>query len=473
METSVGGKSLRSTMSWGFYIIQQGLKWFVGGGLLFLAPFALLTSWGRRQWLFEWKNASLVRPEGKAWVAFEVASEGELEQIRPLAEYFVEQIKKFNQQGGPPRYLELVFASPSVEKKALAFGAKYPQEVFVARLPLLTWGPKIGGRQPLAAALQAPNVFFCRYDFYPHLLVWAAQKKHRAFLLSATLKNKLKGRGTIWYYQQLMQTFYHIVSATDESARWAQIKVTPEKVSVYDFRHRQIGQRLKNASATLAARPGLAPFLEYLQAWPREKRVIIGSAWPPELAVLKDPAWQTELQQGRWQLTIAPHQLKAAAVNNLRDIAEKELGFAPIVISPELGPDEVRQRLATRPSVVLLTVPGILCEIYAFFTHAMVGGGYGRSIHSLLEPYWANCIVYGGPKVFRSTEYDYVVQNSSQWVHLLAKAADFYPCYLARDMDDVAWMAEQQIRQQRAYAHQENFLLLAHNLLQSLRPLSV
>ncbi|MBP5297342.1 MAG: hypothetical protein J6Y94_08450, partial [Bacteriovoracaceae bacterium] len=196
-------------------------------------------------------------------------------------------------------------------------------------------------------------------------------------------------------------------------------------------------------------------------------------AWPPEIGLLKNAAGQTEIKNGTWQLTIAPHQLRPAAVQALATLVENTLGLAPTIISPDLSATEVQQRLATRPSVVLLTVPGVLCELYTCFGHAFVGGGYGRSIHSLLEPYWAGCMLYGGPKVFRSTEYDYVVQNSPAWIHLLADAADFYPTCLAHLPDAATWAAEQERRQQKALAHQENFLLLAHNLLQSLRPLSV
>ena len=456
-------------MKWGFFLLQQGLRVLLGGTLLVAAPLALLTAWGRRQWLHEWQNSGTARPKGNPWIAFEVSSEGELEQVRPLLEYFVAQIKQYNVQSTHPRYLELVFASPSVEKKALACGAQFKEEVFVARLPLLSWGWKWLGRQNLAVALQAPNIFFCRYDFYPHLLTWAMQKNHRAFLLSATLKNKLNGRGSRWYAQQLMHIFQHVVFATDEAERWKTIGLKDDAVTVYDFRHGQIGQRLAHAESTLNDKAFYGPFREYLATWPRENRVIMGSAWPPEIAALKNTAAQEALQNKAWQLTIAPHQLKPAAVQELASLAEKMSGIKPVIITPDLKQEEVRRLLENRPSMILLTVPGILCELYRDFGHAVVGGGFGRSVHSLLEPYWANGMIYCGPKVFRSTEYDFVVQNSPRWIKLLTDASDFYPSYLATSSAFSLWPQEKEARHQKQQAAQEKFLLLANNLLQSLQ----
>ena len=88
-----------------------------------------------------------------------------------------------------------------------------------------------------------------------------------------------------------MQTFAQIVFATQESERWHKVGLLEDKISVYDFRHGQICHRLQMAENTLATKACYVPFKQYLAQWPREKRVIIGSAWPPEIAILHNAAW--------------------------------------------------------------------------------------------------------------------------------------------------------------------------------------
>jgi hypothetical protein len=56
---------------------------------------------------------------------------------------------------------------------------------------------------------------------------------------------------------------------------------------------------------------------------------------------------------------------------------------------------------------ILLNKKGILCELYADFGKAYVGGGFGVSVHSLLEPLVAGCEHLScGPVNHRSTEFD-------------------------------------------------------------------
>src|SRR5690606_14635757 len=54
----------------------------------------------------------------------------------------------------------------------------------------------------------------------------------------------------------------------------------------------------------------------------------------------------------------------------------------------------------------LLEQPGRLLELYPQFNFAYVGGGFGRSIHSVLEPLLAGCWSVCGPRIHRSTEFD-------------------------------------------------------------------
>ena len=61
-----------------------------------------------------------------------------------------------------------------------------------------------------------------------------------------------------------------------------------------------------------------------------------------------------------------------------------------------------------KPGVILINLKGVLCELYKFFAISFVGGGHGVSIHSVMEPYIAGSRIFCGPKVFRSTEFQFI-----------------------------------------------------------------
>jgi hypothetical protein len=58
-------------------------------------------------------------------------------------------------------------------------------------------------------------------------------------------------------------------------------------------------------------------------------------------------------------------------------------------------------------STILVNKKGILCELYSDFGMAYVGGGFGVSVHSILEPLVAGSEhISCGPVNHRSTEFD-------------------------------------------------------------------
>ena len=69
--------------------------------------------------------------------------------------------------------------------------------------------------------------------------------------------------------------------------------------------------------------------------------------------------------------------------------------------------------------------PGVLLEAYTFFGTAFVGGGHGRSIHSVLEPFLAGCNVFCGQKTHRSTEYDLVADISPSSIFVVYELGMF------------------------------------------------
>ena len=70
--------------------------------------------------------------------------------------------------------------------------------------------------------------------------------------------------------------------------------------------------------------------------------------------------------------------------------------------------------VSDRCFVFVITEMGVLCDLYPYFDQVYIGGGFGKSIHSVLEPHVSGAKVFCGPKVYRSSEYEYIKAKSPE-----------------------------------------------------------
>ncbi|MEI8348486.1 MAG: hypothetical protein WCG27_13540, partial [Pseudomonadota bacterium] len=164
------------------------------------------------------------------------------------------------------------------------------------------------------------------------------------------------------------------------------------------------------------------------------------------------------------------HKLSTEAVaellRSLQKMAANKIPF--YLLSKGTSPQQQKglwADLRSRPGILVITVPGILCELYQFYGHVWVGGGHGRSIHSVMEPYWAGAQIFCGPKVHRSTEFDFVKKSSPQFIHIVEYLNDFYPQWngtraIAMDIQT----SEEERRKQMAINFQHQYLQLCPKL---------
>lgn len=362
---------------------------------------SMLTSWGRKRAQFERKN--LTDPHSrpfKADIAFEVSSEGELEQVYPLLEYFLKD----------GTAVELIYSSESVEMKCQKLGQKYSNHLRIFRLPLLThfFFNFLGG-QSLKSWMSAPILILCRYDFYPQLLSLDV----KLGLVSGSLKGKKRAN------TRLYKLFDFIICASPQDEKRFKEFYTGN-LSVQDFRVSRIGDRLKRAD--------IAAYLELFKETPLNRRLILGSCWPMEMEIFSHPGLQKDILEKNIQVAIAPHSLKDESIKEIVEAFNRNtLNKIPLY---ELNENVDASVLKDNPGVIMITSKGILCELYSIFGQSYVGGGFGRSIHSVLEPYLAGSRVYCGPKTYRSTEYDFVNSHSPDYIHVVRKLGEFYDSYV-------------------------------------------
>ena len=304
----------------------------------------------------------------QAKYAFEISSEGELEQVLSLIEDLVVTQK-----------IELIFSSDSVVAKCEALQEKYPENLKIFAFPFLSYFPW-GLGFSLKEVVTAPKIYMCRYDFFPELL--EVCRNRELCILAATSKS-LENSGVIksWWYRKFFKRAKRLVASTQLDKVNLQKRFPNHQIETFDFRKVRILQRHQNKEKKYLSR---YPEIESLRLKKSKtnKNLIFGSMWEQDLDYIHSDIWDSAVS-GELTVYICPHDLSSEHIERL--------------IS----------KLPKTENIVIETTRGILCELYTEFDNAYVGGGYEGSpgVHSLLEPYLAGCQVYCGPQVDRSTEY--------------------------------------------------------------------
>ncbi|MCK5074028.1 MAG: hypothetical protein KAQ98_11420 [Bacteriovoracaceae bacterium] len=392
--------------------------------------------WIRRRKKFEDKNrtdelsVSFLETGRRADIAFEVSSEGELEQIRPVLLQALEEKQN----------VELVYSSESVEKKCVSLASMHRDNLRILRLPIITFSLfPWPSSQNIFSWLTAKKLILCRYDFFPELMLYGGRSDVVFILLSATLKNKkIHGLRGI-FCREIFNFFKLIVSATDRDAdRFMELGIEQKKISVFDFRVIQIMDRMKNAGSVLKKWDFFEDYNGYLDGFSIDSRLLFGSAWPSEMGVFKNHEFIKCIMDGKISVTIAPHKLGKGFIDEIIN-SIKKFANDPLLeiyhLSGDMNSDEIRElflNLKKKPGILVSSVPGILCELYSLHGNVFVGGGHGRSIHSVLEPYLAMANVFCGPKVHRSTEYDFILDNSPDFITIVFEIDKFYEIFNER-----------------------------------------
>lgn len=363
---------------------------------------------------FERKNSTEVeclsfkRDGLKADYCFEVSSEGELEQVRPLLEEFLKADK----------LCEILFASPSVESKCQKIARDFPAQVRIFRVPLATHFFLF---QTAHSFMTAPKLIFCRYDFFPELLIL------KYFGKKLILVSGAPGKKPSWFKSQVYQLFDVVVAANaDEAKLFIEREGVPgKKVHSFDFRIPRIFERAEKAETVLSCIGPLQGYFSFLKSRPKNTSIVLGSAWESDLIIFTSPDWIEALKSGEVHLLIVPHDLSEATLGALKLHLS---GLFPEVPVCEISKDK-NEWEQNQLGIVILNWRGILCELYTLFDLVYIGGGFARSIHSVLEPFLSGAKVFCGPRVHRSTEYDFIRQTAPSEIQLLNNGECFYTLF--------------------------------------------
>ena len=415
-------------------MVLQALFRFLNIFRCLFAPFAVGLAWPFSSRVRErlrqerhWSSLS-----GDAQILTHTSSEGELEQVWPLLESFLKRRDSSFR-------IQILFTSASLESKIEALMRRYPGRIDARMLPLLhyPWGLCWAGGS-LKRWTAAPLRVMVRYDFFPELVL-ALSCGGRLGLLSATFKGKeqaLKGGLGRWYWRSLMSQFDFIFCSTQKDLSLLENLLAPSsregrskrpKLFCFEFRVMQILARLEKARERLEKHSWFVHLKAFFETYPPSRRLILGSAWEVDLDVFADPTFRQAIARGEWGVVIAPHQLSRVPFERLcRRLLEVFNERGGNTDSVAIWREKNTSPWEGHP-VIVTQIPAVLCEMYSLFGHAYVGGGFGRSVHSLLEPFWAGAHLYCGPRLQRSTEYDLICEEAPEKIYVLNTPRDLFP----------------------------------------------
>lgn len=386
-----------------FKLTNEVLNYLHFLAVKFLVFLRLFFPWlGEKRLAFEKLNesdpyaASFAQSNVTADFSFEVSSQGEFQQILELMKLFLQQGKK----------IELIYASESLENDISKFKQLYSvDQLRCLRLPIIQRS-LFKDRQQLTKWVTANRFGFVRYDFYPHLLSLCFKKNLEMYLFWGSLKNKMNSKFSRWFWGNLANCFQVIFAANKKNQN--QFQELNQQVSVYssEMRTLSIEFRLQSRDETFTQKA----IKEFVQSLNRESRrkVIFGSAYPEDLQIILTPSFIEKLKAGNDLIILAPHSLAKENIHRFKTELEKsDLSFCVFDSDTEMRSAMSSESSWDATSIILFTGKGVLCELYSVCDVAYIGGGFEKSIHSVLEPFWSGCQVVCGPKTHRSTEFDF------------------------------------------------------------------
>jgi 3-deoxy-D-manno-octulosonic-acid transferase len=287
------------------------------------------------------------------------ASLGEYEQVKPI---LVEIKHRF-----PGYLIILTFFSPS--------GFNRPSSFFQADavLPLSLDGQKVA--KAWVNALRPSLVIFVKQELWFHYLNELNLQKIPVFLVSGTLSSSLlKMPVYSSWYTKMCRLF---------SVLFLQNTKDMERAKKYNLHNTVLAG---NSRVDSVKNNREVPWEnEIIEAFTLDSDTIIfGSTWPVDIPFLQDflsnPAYKN------WKIIWAPHEISSHQINLLFSSVKDEKSIILFSKASEATGNE---------RILLLDTLGMLKYAYRYAQLAYVGGGFGKSIHNLLEP-----IVYEMPVIF-------------------------------------------------------------------------
>lgn len=300
-----------------------------------------------RKGLFWELMTNIVTNEHYIW--FHCASLGEFEQGRPLIEKIRARL--------PHARLIVTFFSPSGYEMCKDYD--YVDEIYY--LPVDT----LANARKFVTLLRPKLAIFMKYDFwYNHLRVLREEGVPTLLVSGRFRRDQLFFKRYAGLARQLLQYFDHFFVQDQNSQRLLEELGVTGATVIPDTRIDRVHD--------LVAQVGTLPELESF----RNSRTIMigGSTYEEEEAWLQQ--WQASLDQPP-KLVIAPHEPSEDRIQHLQSqFRGQAVRYTQLTESSD----------AAHAEVLLIDKVGLLGGLYQYGHMALIGGGFRKSIHNILEP---------------------------------------------------------------------------------------
>ncbi len=343
------------------YVYKLAIRFYYLG-ICLAAPFnAKARKWlaGRNQY-FQRLEAAFVNDE-RPILWMHCASLGEFEQGRPLLEALRQQ--------QPEYQILLTFFSPSgYEIRKNYEGA---DEVFY--LPLDT----AKNAKRFLDTVQPKLVIFVKYEFWYHFLTEVKSRDISCILISAIFNDGqifFKKHGAL--YRSMLNCFDHIFVQNESSKVILEDRLELTEVTV-------AGDTRVDRVLSIAAGADTFPQID---AFAKDHKIMVcGSTWPADETLLKG---LIDTVKSGWKFILAPHEVDEAHI----------LAIEKLLSTSTCRYSQLTTTNSQACKVLLIDNIGMLSSLYRLADLAYVGGGFGKSIHNILEPAAFHIPVLYGPK---------------------------------------------------------------------------
>jgi 3-deoxy-D-manno-octulosonic-acid transferase len=290
--------------------------------------------------------------EKRIWI--HCSSLGEFEQGRPL----IEQLKI----SYPEHKIFLTFFSPS----GYEIRKNYAYADYVFYLPADT----IQNSRLFINIIDPELVIFVKYEFWYNYFNSINKKKIPLILISAIFqKDKIFFKPWGILFRKMLGKIDHIF-VQDEQSKQLLSTINIKNVSVApDTRIDRVLQISNEAWKS---------DLHEVEEFCAHKHILIaGSSYATEEEFISKLIQNTDFE---WKVIIAPHNIDKDHIDHIRVLFNEKAVFWTDIKSSEERIELEKFRILVIDSI------GLLAHLYKYASVAFIGGGFGKSIHNILEP---------------------------------------------------------------------------------------
>jgi 3-deoxy-D-manno-octulosonic-acid transferase len=348
---------------------------------------------GRKKTAVLAKEFNLKHTTGKR-IWFHCASLGEFEQARPL----LERIKKEK----PESLIILTFFSPS----GYEIRKEYSFADLVCYLPADT--PE--NAMNFISEIKPDLVIWVKYEFWFYHLQEIKTKKIPLILISANFRKEQIFFSYLGPFFREMLSFFTQIFVQNSTSKELLSSININSEIATDTRFDRVFE--------ISKKPQQWESLNKLKKSNTEKIVVAGSTWIEDenhlLALINDDSFKG------YKFIIAPHQIDTERLQKLfNSIKTSKIYFS-----------KLNETSAVDYKVIIVDGMGFLSSLYQYADVAYIGGGFGKSIHNVLEAAVFGVPVIMGPNHKKAIEAKELISKNAaicvQDSETLKEAFNFY-----------------------------------------------